>query len=670
MAACSTGHGPERAGLTGWVRGRDYKRGSKIGQGGYGVVYECINMHPTVIHSKSATPVVLERGSLFAEKIVDIADAENKVVDLCHEIQILSELEHPHIVRYYGSTITGKNKDRIHLFMEYVPGGSLNQLVQQFGLLSELVVQAYTAQILRALEYLHTAGYVHKDLKASNILISTSSVVKITDFGTCHKIAKCSKTNKRASKMHVEDKQTGTPNFFPPERIREKKIGPQTDIWALACVILEMINGRTPFSTASNYVVAQYRVGSGEVPRVPSSASDLLKAFLSRCFLDASKRPSATELLQDPFITTHLVNEEEVVNTSDEEEDPNRAPSIDDFERITIGTTTASPGHTNTTSPITCDPANIDNRNISRVSAASSGYATTTTATFLPTPSSSESTESSGCERPGSGAGQVPDLPSHSSSGHQGRKGRKKRFIKRGQRAPHASPAAAPADPAAAAPAPRRPWSESTRKRLGRGGTFFLGAFFVHLFHLAAVPRCVDSLARAAARRFPFIAAAKPEAGPARLAGGGGVGGAARLLQRVFAPSFFASGPPAADAAGPGPASPSPSAARELGCRVFNCAVGALSVAMIVELVFCLRDCRLSNAKAGCEAGGDGCEALQPAPRFRRKQGAVYPPKAVGLLRVQQYLARVDAARRGPCCFSSWLPGGDDGCRVAERHAG
>ena len=292
-------------------------------------MYECINLQPKLIDGE----LTIGKGGLFAEKVVDIPhlNDESRLRDLQHEVRVLSELNHPHIVRYYGSAVSGRNQNRLHLFMEYVPGGSLLDVVTKFGLLSEPVVQTYCRQILLALEYLHDRGYVHRDLKASNILVTTSSVVKVTDFGTCHKMSRCCEEGDgRAGSMNVEERHAGTPYFFPPERVLEGKIGYQTDVWALGCVLLEMVSGRAPFASGSNYLRVYYRLGSGETPTIPGDVSETLRDFLDQCFLPAEERPSAAALLEHPFITEEVEFDDTIdeMHTEDEDEVPDSFSTV------------------------------------------------------------------------------------------------------------------------------------------------------------------------------------------------------------------------------------------------------------------------------------------------------------------------------------------------------
>ena len=373
-----------------WVRGRDYRRGSRLGKGGFGVVYECINLVPRQTHGTGK--VFLKRGALFAEKVVDMPNMNDasRVEDLRHEIEVLSNLCHPHIVRYYGSAVSGKKRNRFHLFMECVPGGSLKDVVDKFGLLSESVVQVYSEQILQALDYLHSNGYIHRDLKASNILVTTSSTVKVTDFGTCHKMSQCygrdvtspspSPCPSSPLSMNVEERHPGTPFFFPPERVLQGRIGYQTDIWALGCVVLEMVSGRVPFSSGSNYMQVYYRVGNGEKPRIPGGCSEPLKAFLGECFADAEIRPSAAELLQSRFIKEELAYTSDCSEVDSEEEEAAHMEASS-FATIvtsqqTFATTTSAPtaSYVTTAMPPTAgDAFNSEASLTSFTSAASAG---------------------------------------------------------------------------------------------------------------------------------------------------------------------------------------------------------------------------------------------------------------------------------------------------------
>lgn len=149
----------------------------------------------------------------------------------------------------------------------------------------------YTRQILQGVEYLHSKGLVHCDIKSKNILI-TETGAKIADFG--------------CAKWETEEVSTGgTPMFMAPEVARGGHHCYGSDIWAIGCTVIEMASGgSTPWSDMSDPVTVLYKIGySGETPEVPCNLSKEGKDFLSKCLRrDPKERWTATELLNHPFI--------------------------------------------------------------------------------------------------------------------------------------------------------------------------------------------------------------------------------------------------------------------------------------------------------------------------------------------------------------------------------
>ncbi|KAG5529063.1 hypothetical protein RHGRI_029658 [Rhododendron griersonianum] len=96
------------------------------------------------------------------------------------EIILLSQLSHPNIVQYYGSEL---GADKLSVYLEYVSGGSIRNLLQEYGAFREPVIQNYTRQILYGLAYLHGRNTVHRDIKGANILVDSNGEIKLADFG-------------------------------------------------------------------------------------------------------------------------------------------------------------------------------------------------------------------------------------------------------------------------------------------------------------------------------------------------------------------------------------------------------------------------------------------------------------------------------------------------------
>lgn len=140
--------------------------------------------------------------------------------------------------------------------MEYVPGGSIGSCLLKHGKFDEEVTKSFTAQILGGLEYLHSKGILHRDLKADNILVETSGVCKISDFG----ISK--RTDDDASGAHTA--MQGTIFWMAPEVINTKKKGynSKIDIWSVGCVVLEMWAGHRPWN-GDEVVAVMFKVMFG-----------------------------------------------------------------------------------------------------------------------------------------------------------------------------------------------------------------------------------------------------------------------------------------------------------------------------------------------------------------------------------------------------------------------
>ena len=102
------------------------------------------------------------------------------------EIEMMESLQHNNIVRYFGTDRTDKN---LFILLEFVPGGSIEQMLSQFGAFSEEMVRRFTHHILSGVSYLHDCGIVHRDIKGANVLVSSSGVAKLADFGCSKKLS-------------------------------------------------------------------------------------------------------------------------------------------------------------------------------------------------------------------------------------------------------------------------------------------------------------------------------------------------------------------------------------------------------------------------------------------------------------------------------------------------
>lgn len=317
-----------------------------LGKGGNAEVYLGIN---------------LTNGQLIAVKRVRLptvathsgdadADPEAKAIlqqyrSLQEEINVLSKATHSNIVQYYGSS---QNATYFNILLEFVPGGSLRHLLDNFGALSPGVILSYLHQALEGLAYLHRHNIVHSDLKTANILITEKGKVKLTDFGTARLLNRqhpataahrdsTGGTSRAASLQRGDDGGgagstlhiAGTLRWMDPALFRNQtsfspaaaaavsnppggsdgsvapRIGGPTkagDIWSVGCTMIEMMSGEAPwfeydFESEDQIMnLLTYTTEPPEVPECPE-CHDLV-SIAQRCLqMDPAKRPTCEELL-------------------------------------------------------------------------------------------------------------------------------------------------------------------------------------------------------------------------------------------------------------------------------------------------------------------------------------------------------------------------------------
>ncbi|XP_074330919.1 mitogen-activated protein kinase kinase kinase YODA-like [Apium graveolens] len=285
--------------------GSCWKKGPLLGRGTFGHVYAGFNS---------------ERGEMCAMKEVtlfsDDAKSKESARQLGQEVALLSRLRHPNIVQYLGSEMVD---DKLYIYLEYVSGGSIYKLLQEYGKLGETAIQSYTKQILSGLAYLHAKNTLHRDIKGANILVDPNGRVKLADFGMAKHIAgpSCPLSLK------------GSPYWMAPEIIKNSNAcNLAVDIWSLGCTVLEMATTKPPWSQFEG-VAAMFKIGnSKELPAIPEHLSDVGKDFVRLCLQrNPSDRPSAAQLLEHPFIKNAALLERRMPSSVPSE----TMPSVDGF---------------------------------------------------------------------------------------------------------------------------------------------------------------------------------------------------------------------------------------------------------------------------------------------------------------------------------------------------
>ncbi|XP_053553879.1 serine/threonine-protein kinase PAK 6 [Bombina bombina] len=247
----------------------------KIGEGSTGVV--CIAREK---HS----------GRQVAVKMMDLRKQQRREL-LFNEVVIMRDYQHPNVVEMYRSYLVG---DELWVLMEFVQGGALTDIVSQTRL-NEEQIATISKSVLQALEYLHSQGVIHRDIKSDSILLTLDGRVKLSDFGFCAQISK--DVPKRKSLV-------GTPYWMAPEVIMRSSYGTEVDIWSLGIMVIEMVDGEPPYFSDSP-VQAMKRLRDSPPPKLRNShkASPILRDFLERMLVrESSERATAPALLDHLFL--------------------------------------------------------------------------------------------------------------------------------------------------------------------------------------------------------------------------------------------------------------------------------------------------------------------------------------------------------------------------------
>jgi len=271
-----------------------WQKGELLGQGAFGKVYAAID---------STTGKWLAVKQVKVRKMPD-GSVDPKVQALQLEISLLEELDHPNIIKYLGTQYT-HGGGRLNIFLEHASEGSVQQALRKFGRLSELVIRKYTRQLLEGLAYLHSKGVIHRDIKASNVLVNKGQV-KLADFG-CSK-----KTYFDGDRSEHQHSMIGTTIYMAPEVMKSdvtdeenSGYGRKADIWSLGLMVLEMAQGKPPYT---NPGVAIFKVCmTDELPPFPDSLSEEGRDFVARCLeRNPDSRPDADQLKHHPFCRTEF----------------------------------------------------------------------------------------------------------------------------------------------------------------------------------------------------------------------------------------------------------------------------------------------------------------------------------------------------------------------------
>lgn len=274
----------------------NWLKGARIGSGSFGTVY--LGMNPLT-------------GELLAVKQVSIPDKnsaysslQKSVIEaLQHEMTLLKSLNHENIVRYLGSST---DESYLNIFLEYVPGGSVQTMLMSYGPFEEPLIRNFIRQVLIGLSYLHGENIIHRDIKGANILIDIKGTVKISDFGISKKVNGNLDDDKHAKRASLQE----SVYWMAPEVVKQTAYTKKADIWSVGCLIVEMFTGKHPFPNFSQ-MQAIFKIGTHITPQIPEWCTAEARDFLKKTFeLDYENRPDAIDMLAEPFLNPLIMSKD------------------------------------------------------------------------------------------------------------------------------------------------------------------------------------------------------------------------------------------------------------------------------------------------------------------------------------------------------------------------
>ena len=255
-----------------------YTRLGQIGEGSYG---KC-----SLVEERAT-------GQRFVLKEVELAGAAAKERELAvREAELLQRLDCPYVVHGHETFQEGTV---LYIVMEYCEGGDLHAILtrRQGQLFPEEQVADWFVQIVLGLAYLHSKNVIHRDLKTQNIFLTRHKSIRIGDLGIARILN---------AKTDLASTFIGSPLYMSPELMQNIPYNTQSDMWALGCVLYEMLTLQPAFN-ARNMSALILKILGGSIPPVSQSYSSNIRKMM-RALLDKSpeRRPTARTILTVPWV--------------------------------------------------------------------------------------------------------------------------------------------------------------------------------------------------------------------------------------------------------------------------------------------------------------------------------------------------------------------------------
>ncbi|MFI5694652.1 protein kinase [Kribbella sp. NPDC051586] len=263
-----------------------YRLGSSLGRGGMGEVFRGTDE---------------QLGREVAVKLLLRSDRDPRAAErFQREARAAARLNDAHVVAVYDF---GQHDDGFFLVMELVEGGSVADELAQHGPLPKDRAIEIIEQSAAGLAAAHREDVVHRDVKPSNLLISTDGTVKVADFGIAHL------PGEGASTLTATGQIIGSAQYLAPERARGGQAGKEADVYALGCVLYQLVTGRPPFTGEHPTAILYQHVDTAPAPpslERPELGGPFEQVLLRMLAKDPAERPTAAEIEAGALSATEL----------------------------------------------------------------------------------------------------------------------------------------------------------------------------------------------------------------------------------------------------------------------------------------------------------------------------------------------------------------------------
>ena len=245
-----------------------YKITEKIGEGGMGAVFKGIDE-------------MLEREVAIKMLRPELARQPDVVERFRSEAITLAKLNHPNIATLYSFL---RHNDDFFMVMEFVRGNTLESILRNFGAIPFERAVPLFCQALEGIDHAHKQGIIHRDIKPANAMVLDTGSVKVMDFGIARVLG--------SARMTRQGNVVGTVEYMSPEQIRGEETDARADIYSLGILLYEMLTGRVPFESPSEYELMKRQVE--DAPPPPTQFASQIPVLIEQAIMRAlAKKPGA-----------------------------------------------------------------------------------------------------------------------------------------------------------------------------------------------------------------------------------------------------------------------------------------------------------------------------------------------------------------------------------------